>query len=62
MGKTITASGRHKIVSVFTCRIEKAREFTAKFGGTPYDNAEAAFIDPNVDAVYVVTPHNSHYC
>jgi predicted dehydrogenase len=47
---------------VFTRRIEKSREFTAKFGGTPYDNAEAAFIDPNVDAVYVVTPHNSHYC
>ena len=46
MAKTITASGRHKIVSVFTRRIEKAREFTAKFGGTPYDNAETAFIDP----------------
>ena len=61
VAREITASGRHEIVSVFTRRIEKAREFTEKFGGTPYDNAEAAITDPNVDAVYVVTPHNSHY-
>ena len=61
VGKIITSSGRHEIVSVFTRRIEKAREFTRRFGGTAYDNVEAAINDPNVDAVYVVTPHNSHY-
>ena len=61
VARTILPSGRHEIASVFTRRIEKAREFTEKYGGTPCDDAEAAIRDPRVDAVYVVTPHNSHH-
>lgn len=61
VAKAITASGRHEIVSVYTRRMEKAREFTAKYGGTPCEKPEEAICDPRVDGVYVVTPHNSHY-
>ena len=61
VARSITASGRHEIVSVFTRRMEKAREFTEKFGGVPFDSAEAAIGAEDVDAVYVCTPHNSHY-
>ena len=61
VAKQITSSSRHQIVSVYTRRFEKAKAFTEKYGGTPYGTAQEAISDPNVDGVYVVTPHNSHY-
>lgn len=54
-------SERHEIVSCYARRFEKSREFAKKFGATPYESAEAAILDPRVDAVYIVTPHNAHH-
>ena len=61
VAKEILKSGRHEIVSVYTRRIEKAKEFTAQYGGTPFDNIDEAINAPGVQGVYVVTPHNAHY-
>lgn len=58
--KEITASGRHRIVSVYTRRPEKCREFAAAFGAYAAETAEDAVFRPDVDGVYVVTPHTSH--
>lgn len=39
---------------------EKAGEFAAEFGGEPYGSYEAVLADPEVDAVYIATPHHLH--
>ncbi len=52
---------RHRIAAVYTRNHEKCRAFADKYGGTAYDNAEAAVSAPDVDGVYIVTPHTSHY-
>lgn len=61
VGDEITKSGRHEIVSVYSRRIDSAREFAAKFGGAVFDGAENAITADGVDGVYVVTPHSTHY-
>ena len=57
----LNKSERHEIVSCYARRFDKTREFADKFGGTAYESAEEAILDPKVDAVYIVTPHNAHY-
>ena len=57
----ILASGRHEIVSVYTRSYEKGKAFAEKYGCTAYPDADQAMRAPGVQAVYVVTPHNSHY-
>ena len=57
----ITRSGRHRVVSVYTRSHSRSCEFAEKYGANACMNAEDAINAPNVDAVYVVTPHNSHY-
>lgn len=61
VAKTILPSGRHTITAVYTRNIQKCREFTDKYGGTPYESAQDAICAPDVDGVYVVTPHTSHF-
>lgn len=61
VAKEILASGRHKIAAVHTRNFQKGQAFAETFGGTAYETAEAAICAPEVDGVYVVTPHNSHY-
>ena len=61
VAKEILKSGRHEIVSVYTRRLEKGKEFAEEFGGEAYDDVEKAITAEGVQAVYVVTPHNSHY-
>lgn len=53
--------GGHKIVSVYSRRFEKAKEFCKKHEGEAYASAEEAIMAPGVQGVYIVTPHNSHY-
>ena len=59
VAKEITASGRHRIVSAFSRRFDRAEEFAKRFGGKAYETPEKAMAA--ADAVYVVTPHPSHY-
>ena len=61
VAEEILASGRHKIAAVYTRNFQKCQAFAGQFGGTAYGNAEAAICAPEVDGVYIVTPHNSHY-
>lgn len=40
--------------------IESATKFTDQFGGKPYASYEEVFADPEVDVVYIATPHHMH--
>lgn len=57
----LNKSGRHEIVSCFSRMYDQAVEFAGKFGGVAFSSPEAAIALENVDAVYIVTPHNAHY-
>ena len=61
VAKEILPSGRHRITAVYTRNYQKCRDFAGKYGGTAYDSVEAAICAPDVDGVYIVTPHTSHY-
>ena len=57
----LNKSGRHEIVSCYTRNYDKAIAFAEKYGGKAYVTAEEAITAEGVDAVYIVTPHSSHY-
>ncbi len=57
----LNSSSRHEIVSCYTRNFEKGQEFAKKYGGKAYETAKEAITAPNVDGVYIVTPHNAHY-
>ena len=59
VAREICASGRHSIAAAFSRRAEKVAEFTGLYGGKPCTDAEEAI--KSADAVYVVTPHPSHF-
>lgn len=59
--KVVLPSGRHRFAAVYTRDHQKGLAFAAKYGGTAYDHPEAAVTAPDVDGVYIVTPHTSHY-
>ncbi|MBR3495069.1 MAG: Gfo/Idh/MocA family oxidoreductase [Clostridia bacterium] len=59
VAKEITESGRHVLCSVVSRRFEKAVEFAEQYGGKACADADEAIA--MADAVYVVTPHTSHY-
>ena len=60
VAKEITASGKHQIVSVYTRRPEKCAAFAGAYGAYAAGTAEEAVSRPDVDGVYIVTPHTSH--
>lgn len=54
MGRSFYAAGNR--------RREKAAAFAEKYGvGKVYDTDDEMFADPNVDVIYLATPHNTHY-
>lgn len=59
--RVVLPSGRHRFQAVYTRDFQKGLEFTAKYGGKAYDRPEAAITAPEVEGVYIVTPHTSHY-
>lgn len=61
VAKEILPSGRHRIAAVYTRNPQKCRDFAGKYGAAAYDSAEAAISAPDVDSVYIVTPHTSHF-
>ena len=60
VAEQITASGKHRIVSVYTRRPEACQAFAEQFGGAACASAEEAVAAEGVEGVYVVTPHNRH--
>lgn len=61
VAEQILASGRHRIVSAYTRRMAQCEAFAEQFGCAACATAEEAIRMPGVDAVYVVTPHSSHF-
>lgn len=61
VAEQITKSVSHKIVSVYTRRLEAGQAFASAYSGQAYTTPEKAMTAVGVDAVYVVTPHNTHY-
>jgi len=48
------------IAAVGSRTMESAKRFTDVYGGTPYGSYEEMMQDPNVDIVYIATPHMMH--
>jgi len=48
------------VAAVGSRTIESAKRFTDVYGGTPYGSYEEMFQDPDVDVVYIATPHMVH--
>ena len=57
----LLASGRHRIVSCYTRDFEKAESFAREYSCKAYESVEDAIKGPEVEGIYVVTPHNAHY-
>lgn len=49
-----------ELVAVAELRKEARDRFVQEYGGTAYDRVEALCADPNVDALYIATPHQFH--
>ena len=61
MAQALQKNGR-KPYAVANRTHQKAVEFAARYGiETVYDSIDAIFTDPNVDILYLTTPHNTHY-
>jgi len=57
---TLVAHPRVALVAASDPRDEARREFEREFGGRSYATFEAMCDDPDVDAVYIATPHEMH--
>ncbi len=57
----LKASSTGELIAVGSRTVESATAFTDKFGGKPYGSYEEVLADPEVDAVYIATPHHLHY-
>ena len=50
----------HSIAAVGSRSLSNAQSFSDTYGGTPYGSYEELVADPQVDAIYVATPHPAH--
>ena len=50
----------HSIAAVGSRTLSNAQSFAHNFGGTAYGSYEELVADPQVDAIYVATPHPAH--
>ena len=57
---TFTSHPRIRLVAASDPREEARRQFEAEFGGRSYSTVEAMCADPDVDALYIATPHQFH--
>lgn len=61
MAATLQKMGK-RLHAVANRTHEKAVAFGAKYGVSKvYDTIDEIFTDPNVDIIYLTTPHNTHY-
>ncbi len=62
MGKTITPIPGYEVYAIASRSLEKAQAFAQRYGCTRiYDSYDALVQDPDVDLVYIATPHSHHY-
>lgn len=57
---TLSGDPRIKLVAAADPRADARQRFAADFGGRTYDDVEALCADPDVDVIYVATPHQLH--
>lgn len=57
---TFKADPRITLVAAAAPRAQSRAAFAAEFGGQTYDNIAALCADPQVEAVYIATPHQMH--
>jgi phthalate 4,5-cis-dihydrodiol dehydrogenase len=60
MVPTFRADPRCRLVAAADPRPEARDRFEREFGGHAYENAEALCADPQVDVVYIASPHQHH--
>ncbi|MET0271445.1 MAG: Gfo/Idh/MocA family oxidoreductase [Phenylobacterium sp.] len=60
MRPTFVADPRCRLTAAADPRPEARAAFEAEFGGRSYDDAEALCADPEVDVVYIASPHQYH--
>ncbi|MFD0668966.1 Gfo/Idh/MocA family protein [Ramlibacter sp. MAHUQ-53] len=57
---TLSRDPRVRMVAAFDPRAQATAAFARDFGGTPHASPEALCADPQVEWVYVATPHQLH--
>ena len=57
---TLVADPRVELVAAADPRSEATQRFAADFGARAYDTVEALCADPDVEVVYIATPHEHH--
>lgn len=61
IAQILNKSEQHTITAAYSRNAEKCQAFADRCGAKAYTSLEEAVSAPDVDAVYIVTPHNSHY-
>src|SRR4051812_12035542 len=56
----VKASETGELVAVGSRSMESAQAFCNEHGGKPHASYEALLADPDVDVVYIATPHHLH--
>lgn len=60
MAQSLALAGR-KLAGVTNRTLSKAQAFAEQYGiEEVYDSVEDLYADPDIDAVYITTPHNTH--
>jgi predicted dehydrogenase len=57
----LKASQTGDLVATGSRRLEKGQAFAAQWGGVGYGSYQEVYDDPEVDAVYIATPHHCHW-
>lgn len=57
---TFVGDPRVKLVAAADPRTDARERFAAEFGGKSYERVEELCADPNVEVVYIATPHQHH--
>lgn len=58
--KGLAESGTGHLAAVASRDLAKAQAFTAEYGGRAFGTYDALLADPDVDVVYIATPHPMH--
>src|SRR5713101_4938108 len=57
---TLAADPRVELTAAADPRAEATRRFKSEFGGRVYGSVESLARDPDVDVLYIATPHQYH--